>query len=47
VRPGPWLVGIGGAGLAAAGVALFWRTNLAPGRGTRFAGYAPLGASSA
>ncbi|CCH88730.1 membrane protein of unknown function [Modestobacter italicus] len=47
MRPGPWLVGVAGAGLAAAGVALFWRTNTAPGHGTPFAGYAPLGASSA
>ena len=47
MRRAPWLVGIAGAGLAAAGVALFWRTNTAPGAGVLFAGYAPLGASSA
>ena len=47
MRRAPWLVGTVGAGLAAAGVALFWRTNTAPGHGTRFASYAPLGASSA
>jgi hypothetical protein len=47
VRRAPGLVGAVGAGLAAAGVALFWRTNTAPGAGVQFAGYAPLGASSA
>jgi hypothetical protein len=47
VRRGPWLVGVVGVGLAAAGVALFWRTNTAPGAGVQFASYAPLGASSA
>lgn len=47
MRWAPGLVGVGGAVLAAAGVALFWRTDLAPGSGTRFAEYEPLGASSA
>ena len=47
MRRGPWLVGVVGVGLAAAGVALFWRTNTAPGAGMQFASYAPLGASSA
>ena len=47
MRRGPWLAGVGGAVLAAAGVAVFWRTNLAPGAGVPFASYQPLGTSSA
>jgi hypothetical protein len=43
----PWLVGVGGGVLAAAGVALFWRANTAPGAGVPFASYEPLSASSA
>jgi hypothetical protein len=41
-RVGPWVVGLLGAGLAVAGVAVFWATNLAPADGPGWFAYAPL-----
>ena len=41
-RAAPWLVvGLGGV-LAAAGVAVFWTTDLAPAAGAGWTAYAPL-----
>ncbi|GAB3344385.1 hypothetical protein [Modestobacter lapidis] len=41
-RAGPWLVLGLGVVLAAAGVGVFWVTNLAPGGGAGWSAYAPL-----